>query len=139
MLGDIVMQEFKVALKAIIRKDGKILVLKRSDKEEVFTELWDIPGGRINFGELPVAALEREIMEETGLLVNVGEPFTVWSFMASAEKQVVGITLLADYISGEVLLSDEHTDYAWISPKDFSNFNANKNLKAEIAKYSNNV
>jgi hypothetical protein len=33
------MTEFKVALKAIIRKDGKILVLKRSDSEDVYQEL----------------------------------------------------------------------------------------------------
>ncbi|MBR0213028.1 MAG: NUDIX domain-containing protein [Alphaproteobacteria bacterium] len=45
------MAEFKVALKAIIHKDGKILVLKRSCEEDVFAELWDIPGGKIEYGE----------------------------------------------------------------------------------------
>lgn len=51
------MSAFKVAFKAIIRKDNKILAIKRSTKEEVFEKLWDIPGGRMNFGEMPKEAL----------------------------------------------------------------------------------
>ena len=71
------MSAFKVAFKAIIRKDNKILAIKRSTKEEVFEKLWDIPGGRMNFGEMPKEALIREIHEETGLEVNILNPFTV--------------------------------------------------------------
>jgi len=130
------MLEFKIALKAIIQKDGKILALKRSNSEEVFTELWDIPGGRINFGEKPVEALVREVMEETGLTVKVNpRPWTIWSFMANENKQVVGITMLADYVEGKVKLSEEHTEYRWILPAEFTELNADPSLKAEIAKF----
>lgn len=130
------MSAFKVAFKAIIRKDNKILVIKRSTQEEVFEKLWDIPGGRMNFKEMPAEALTREIHEETGLEVNILNPFTVWSFMASDELQVIGITMLADYISGDVVLSEEHTEYKWIDPKEFQNLDANNSLKKEIAKYA---
>ncbi len=131
------MSTFKVAFKAIIRNNNnKILVIKRSAKEEVFEKLWDIPGGRMNFGEMPVEALTREIKEETGLTVNILNPFTVWSFMAQDDLQVIGITMLADYVSGEVTLSEEHTEYKWIDPKEFAELDANGNLKKEIAKYA---
>ena len=100
------MPAFRVAFKAIIRKNNKILVIKRSAKEDVFENLWDIPGGRMNFGESPHEALIREIYEETGIKVNISTPFTVWSFMASEDLQVIGITMLADYVSGDVQLSD---------------------------------
>lgn len=130
------MSAFKVAFKAIIRKDNKILVIKRSAKEEVFEKLWDIPGGRMNFGEIPKDALIREIHEETGLEVNILNPFTIWSFMASEDLQVIGITMLADYVSGEVKLSEEHTEYKWIAPKEFEKLDANSSLKKEIAKYA---
>lgn len=130
------MSAFKVAFKAIIRKDNKILVIKRSAKEEVFEKLWDIPGGRMNFGEMPKDALIREIHEETGLEVNILNPFTVWSFMASEDLQVIGITMLADYVSGEVKLSEEHTEYKWIAPKEFEKLDTNSSLKKEIAKYA---
>lgn len=56
--------------------------------------------------------------------------------MASENLQVIGITMLADYISGEVKLSEEHTEYKWISPKEFEKLDANSSLKKEIAKYA---
>ena len=90
----------------------------------------------MNFGEMPKEALIREIHEETGLEVNILNPFTVWSFMASENLQVIGITMLADYISGEVKLSEEHTEYKWISPKEFEKLDANSSLKKEISKYA---
>lgn len=130
------MPAFRVAFKAIIRKNNKILVIKRSAKEDVFENLWDIPGGRMNFGESPHEALIREIYEETGIKVNISTPFTVWSFMASEDLQVIGITMLANYVSGDVQLSEEHTEYKWIEPLEFEKLNANSSLKKEIAQYA---
>ena len=43
--------EIHLALKAIIEKDGKILIIKRSEKEDYFKGIWDLPGGKIKFGE----------------------------------------------------------------------------------------
>ena len=130
------MGAFKVAFKAIIKKDDKILVLKRSSKEDVFEQLWDIPGGRMVFGEMPIDALIREIKEETGLDVKISSPFTVWSFFASDDLQVIGITMLAEYVAGAVKLSEEHTEYRWINPEEFAQLDAHKNLKKEIALYA---
>jgi len=130
------MGTFKVAFKAIIKKDDKILVLKRSSKEDVFEQLWDIPGGRMFFGEMPEEALTREIKEETGLDVKISSPFTVWSFFASDDLQVIGITMLAEYVKGTVKLSEEHTEYRWINPEEFAQLDAHKNLKKEIALYA---
>ena len=77
-----------------------------------------------------------EIYEETGIKVNISTPFTVWSFMASEDLQVIGITMLADYVSGDVQLSEEHTEYKWIEPLEFEKLNANSSLKKEIAQYA---
>ena len=132
------MAEFKVALKAIIQKDGKILVLKRSCEEDVFAELWDIPGGKIEYGEKTIDGIKREVFEETGLDVEIEfRPWSLWSFMTPAkERQTVGITLLAKYFGGEVKLSNEHTDYKWIYPSEFADMSADPSLKNEIAKYA---
>lgn len=130
------MTNTRVAIKAIIEKDDKILILKRSSEEEVYTELWDIPGGKMEFGEKPLEAIKREVLEEANIEIEVGEPFAIWSFMARDDLQVVGITIIAKYISGEIKLSNEHTEFEWIDPKDFVKYNADKSLKAEIEKYS---
>lgn len=51
---------------AIIRnQDGNILVLCRSDTQE-----WSLPAGAVDPGETPSEAIAREVLEETGLLVN---------------------------------------------------------------------
>jgi 8-oxo-dGTP diphosphatase len=57
----------KVATKAIIVKDGKILLVR----DHRNPDLWELPGGRINVGESITTALEREIMEELGVAINV--------------------------------------------------------------------
>ena len=137
------MSEFKVALKAIIQKDGNILGLKRSAIEDVYAELWDIPGGKIEYGEGIVDGITREIREETGLTVAIEpRPWSVWTFMTPAkQRQTVGVTLLAKYVSGNVKLSNEHTDYRWMPPTDvvnlFKNSGMDPNLLAEIKNFAN--
>lgn len=130
------MGQFFVALKGIIVKDNRILVLKRSSREEVYVNLWDIPGGRMHFGEAPHSSLKREILEETGLAVEIKHPFKIWSFHADESTQIVGITLICRYIEGEVTLSHEHTEYRWILPQEFERLDADKNLKKEVAEFA---
>jgi len=58
------------AVKALIFNNDKILLLKKSDKEDVNPNDWDIPGGRVKYLEKPEQALLREIYEETCLNVS---------------------------------------------------------------------
>lgn len=41
---------------------------------------WDLPGGIIHYGEVPMYSLRREIFEETGLDVEIGDSAGVWHF-----------------------------------------------------------
>lgn len=128
------MSSFRVALKAIIEKDGKFLALRRSAKEEIFENIWDIPGGRMEFGEQPIEALRREVKEETSLNIDIIKPISTWTFFLG-ETQVVGITYAAKYISGDVELSDEHKEFKWLTVEEFSKLNAHKGMIAEVEKY----
>jgi 8-oxo-dGTP diphosphatase len=125
--------EIYLALKAVIEKDGKILILKRSKEEDCFKEMWDIPGGGINFGEMPEEALKREVKEETGLEIEVIKPVRIWSFFKNnGRTQVVGVTLLCKYKGGEVKLSREHTKFRWISPEEIEKYNVHEGIKKDI-------
>jgi molecular chaperone GrpE len=102
----------------ILREDGKILLLKRSRKI-LNPGKWDLPGGTLEKGETLKEALLREIKEETGLEVEVGEiigtaEFSKESNNFSEEKR--GLRYLA-YCSGdeEVKLSKEHQDFEWFT------------------------
>lgn len=126
-----------LAVKGIIRRnDGKILVLKRSGNDDHRPGVWETVGGGMDKEESPQEALLREISEETGLMVSIGSPFNVFTFKKDTGEFKVGITFLCEYVSGEVVLSEEHTEYAWIDPKEFSQLESVPSLHAEIARYA---
>lgn len=121
------------ATKAVIEKDGKILILKRSCDEDCFKEEWDIPGGGMKFGKFPEESLNREIREETGIEADIIKPLRVWTFFKNNNQtQVVGITLLCKYKSGEVKLSAEHTDFKWIKPEEIEKYNIHEGIKKDV-------
>jgi len=128
--------QFNLAVKAIIRKDDKILIVKRSPSDDHKPGVWETPGGRIEEKSDPKDALLREVKEETGLEVIVGQPFNIFHFTKDTGEFVVGMTFLCDYAGGEVRLSDEHDEYQWIWPGDFKNYESTDSLHAEIEKYS---
>lgn len=128
---------FFVAVKGIIRrKDGKILILKRSAGDDHLPEVWETVGGGMDAEETPQEALQREIKEETGLEVSVQEPFNVFTFRKQTGEFKIGITFLCDTEDDTVVLSHEHSEYRWIEPKDFVDFSSVPSLYEEIARYS---
>lgn len=60
-----------VAVGAIVVRDGALLMIKRG--RQPHAGLWSIPGGRVEPGEYLADALRREVREETGLEIDVGE------------------------------------------------------------------
>ena len=81
----------KVATKAIIAKDGKIL-MTRDNKDAA---IWDLPGGRINVGENVDTGLKREIMEELGVDIR-------FKALVYSEQLVRAYTLNAEEIKSLV-------------------------------------
>ena len=57
----------RIIVHTLIVDHGKYLVTKRSKEESTFPEYWDIPGGLVDYGELPKDAVIRETNEEVGL------------------------------------------------------------------------
>jgi len=112
--------EVIIGVKAVIMKNGKILLMKRSDDYGYATGWWDIPGGRTIAGEEPEEGLKREVMEETGLeLKNIIRPLDARTVFKNDEKQIVRITFLCE-ADGDVKLSGEHTEHDWFDLKDLN-------------------
>lgn len=128
--------KFGVAVKGIIRKDGKILVVKRALHDDHRPGVWETVGGGMNEDETPEQALAREIMEEAGVEVKILEPFNVFCFRKDTGESKVGITFICDHICGEVVLSEEHTEHKWIDPLEFMELESMPSLYEEIKKYS---
>ena len=127
------MKEVYVAVKAVIFKDKEILIIKRSSNEDVYAEEWDIPGGKIGFGEYPIESLKREVKEEANIEIDVNNPLDVWTFFKNENNvQVIGITFLCNFVSGDVKLGEEHTDFKWISPDEIDNYKIHEGIKNTV-------
>lgn len=98
-------------VKALILKDDKFLAMHNRGVEE---DLWELPGGRMEFGETHEETLAREIMEETGLKVKPIKLLDTWNLMLRVDYQIAGIIYLCQLEEGEVKLSDEHDAFKWI-------------------------
>lgn len=112
---------FGVAVKAAILRGPRLLVLYKTATEagsgpQPGVRI-DLPGGRIEFGESPVEALRREVAEETGLQVEPIAPLQVWHYVKQ-RFQLVGIDYLCESHSGDVVLSDEHDAFRWLTEEE---------------------
>ncbi len=108
-------QRFRIAVRGLIEKSGKYLLLERAKPARGEMGYWELPGGGLDFGESPEAALRREIDEETGLTVEICEPLRIWHHLRGDSVQIIGMTSRCKWLSGDVRLSDEHLDYAWLT------------------------
>ncbi|MCD8316151.1 MAG: NUDIX domain-containing protein [Eggerthellaceae bacterium] len=109
------------ASKGYIVRGKEILVLHKPEQETRYSlspeAATDLPGGRMEFGETFEDCLVREILEETGLVVRIILPFHTWSFTRN-ETQVVGVDFLCEWVSGEVVLSEEHDGFEWLTKEE---------------------
>ena len=109
----------QVGVKLIIEKDGKILLLRRT--QDSTKHMWDIPGGRINAGESLTDALAREVAEETGMhITGATTLLAAQDIMVSAKDIHVVRLTYSGTVTGEVRLSAEHDSFQWVDKPLFA-------------------
>lgn len=136
--GIILFMQQRVVNGAFIVHDGKFLIAKRSDNDTFLPGIWEIPGGKLEFGEEPSVGALREIKEETGLDVELVTPLSVWSYGDNHEgTQYIQIDYLCKIIDEtNVKLSEEHSDFAWITFEELNNYEISPEMKKEILKFA---
>lgn len=107
------MVDHPLSIKGVVLNRDRVLMLVNGRGE------WDLPGGRPARGEDHRAALEREVLEETGLAVQVGELVDEHVFEV-LPRRFVRIVVYACVLCGsdEVTLSDEHHAARWLPVDD---------------------
>lgn len=116
----------KVTACAFIHKDGKLFVARRADTKKFLPGKYELPGGHIEFGETMEDGLRREIMEEFGFDVIIGEPFHAFTYTRDAGTvhsiEVDYFVTLADLNQEIKLNPEEHSQFHWISQEEVLNF-----------------
>jgi 8-oxo-dGTP diphosphatase len=113
----------RVAVGAIVFKDGRVLLVKRGRPPS--QDQWAIPGGRVELGETLQAAAEREIHEETGLTIRARDPAYIFDVIQRDDAgrvrfHYVIVDLLADYLAGEPRPGDDAREARWVAPQDLA-------------------
>ena len=106
---------------AVVLREGRVLLVRRGIAPA--RGLWAIPGGGLKLGESLREGAEREILEETGIIIRAGEPvFTCDVCERDSEGRVrfhyVIVDLAAEYVSGEVKGADDAMDARWVSAEE---------------------
>ena len=104
---------------AVLLRDerGRILLVKRGPTA-TRSGLWCVPCGYVDYGEEVREAAVREVLEETGLVVEVGAPIFVSSNFHDPEKLTVGIWFTGEVIDGVAVAGDDAVDIGWFEPTD---------------------
>jgi len=134
MLNENLERTQRVSVKAIIIRDGKFLCLK--DPKNI----WELPGGRVEFGESMEDALKRELLEELGFKkVSIGEdPISAWTFTWQNEVKAIQFILLTYICSTDedpINENAEWVEYAWFSKDEVENSNMKEGYKYAVKKY----
>ncbi len=129
-------RDFAVAVKAVIIKENKALVLCRSkgEMEGSFMnsyQKWDLPGGGLHFFEKAEEGLHREIKEETNLLVSVGQPLSLFDVIKHHIHLCI-FTYVCYWKQGEIKLSHEHESYLWMTEEEMEKSELPRWMKRDI-------
>jgi 8-oxo-dGTP diphosphatase len=100
----------------------KVFVAKRAGTKKFLPGVYELPGGHIDFGEDISDGLKREIKEEFGMSISVGEPFAVFSYVnevkGSHSVEIIYFAHFTDSIENIVINPKDHSKFEWIAENE---------------------
>lgn len=123
------LKKFQISQQAVIlNSSNEVLILKSSENPLE----WLLPGGRIEENETPTLAFKREVLEETGIIIEQKEPLAT---DVNHPETCYAIAFKCEVIDdSNFKLSEEHTEYKWVKPSDLEDFLYYKNIAKGVAK-----
>lgn len=118
----------QLAVGAVVLVENRVLLVERGNPPG--KGLWAIPGGRLRLGETLQQAAEREILEETGVLIQAGEPLLVVDVIQRDDEgrvryHYVIVDLVAEYVGGDLKSGSDARAVRWVSPRELAHLPVN--------------
>jgi ribonuclease HI/ADP-ribose pyrophosphatase YjhB (NUDIX family) len=112
----------RISVRAIINQDNKTLLLRRSTGRETILGLYELPGGKLAYGEQPEDALRRYLHDDAGLHIGHATLFDVVTYIDRDDRniQYAVITYTVTLAEGHhgIVLSGNYDRYIWQSLSD---------------------
>ncbi len=97
----------------------KVFLPKRAETKKFLPGVYELLGGHIDYAEDIVAGLKREVTEEFGMNVSVGDPFAVFTYTnevkGSHSIEVIYFAQFTDSLGQIVLHPDDHSTFGWFA------------------------
>ena len=117
-----------VGVGGVVVQDGRALIVKRA--HEPRKGEWSLPGGIVELGETLIEAARREIKEETGLDVEVGEVIEVFDRVHRLDGRIQYHFVIVDYlcrpIGGTLQAGDDAEGVAWVTGDEIAAYGVNE-------------
>jgi 8-oxo-dGTP diphosphatase len=101
-----------VVAAALIR-ERRVLIAQRPEGKRL-AGLWEFPGGKLEPNELPEAALQREILEELGVEIEIVSALQASEYSYDGIRTIRLIPFLASIIDGNEPKAHEHSEIRWV-------------------------
>ena len=107
----------KISVRAIIQLDGKTLMLRRANGRPTILGKYEIPGGKLAYGEQPEDALRRYVHDDAGLHIRTAQLFDAVAYIDRDDRniQYVVITYMVNLVPEHrpIKLSGNYDKYSW--------------------------
>ena len=124
-----------VGVGAVIVDNRNVVLIRR--RYEPLKGQWSLPGGTVEVGETLEAALAREMLEETGLVVDVGPVIEVFDrIMRDEQRRVRYHFVLIDYLcrpsAGDLRAGSDVEAAVWADPRHLARYELTDKARSVI-------
>jgi len=123
----------RVSVRAIVRQNGKTLLLRRANGRQTILGQYELPGGSLEYGEQPEEALARYIHSDTGMSMQTAQLFDALTYIDHDDRDIQYVFILylvslsAD--GARVKLSNNYDHYLWEKVSDIQQTNLTESAK----------